>query len=98
LEAAVIRRIFHEFVELGYSEYKIAEGLNSDGIPAPGGGQWAAGMVIRRLRNRKYAGAIVYNQTSQKLKTPRRRKLRAKDRPLENDFVSDEAFDELRWN
>ena len=31
-EVAVIQRIFHEFVELGYSEYRIAEGLNADGI------------------------------------------------------------------
>ena len=29
LEAAVIRRIFHEFVELGYSEYKLAGSLHS---------------------------------------------------------------------
>jgi len=72
-EIGVIRRIFHEFVELGYSEYRIAEGLNRDGIRAPGGLRWGAGMVLRRLRNEKYAGTMVYNQTSQKLKTPRRR-------------------------
>jgi hypothetical protein len=33
-EAAVIRRIFHEFVDLGYSEFRIAEGLNRGGILA----------------------------------------------------------------
>lgn len=67
---AVVQRIFHEFVDLGYSEYRIAEGLNEDGIPSPGGNRWAAGSVIARLRNEKYTGTIVYNQTSQKLKTP----------------------------
>jgi len=69
-EVAVVQRIFHEFVELGYSEYKIAERLNTDGIPSPSGHRWAAGSVIARLRNEKYAGTMVYNQRSQKLKTP----------------------------
>ncbi len=32
-EAAVVRRIFHEFVELGHSEYRIAERLNADEVP-----------------------------------------------------------------
>jgi DNA invertase Pin-like site-specific DNA recombinase len=70
-EVAVIRRIFQEFVELGYSEYKIAEGLNRDGIPSPSGRRWGAGGVLARLRQEKYAGTMVYNQTSGKLKTPR---------------------------
>lgn len=36
-DAAVIHRIFHEFTELGYSTYRIAEGLNADQISLPGG-------------------------------------------------------------
>jgi DNA invertase Pin-like site-specific DNA recombinase len=70
-EVAVIQRIFNEFVELNYSEYRIAEGLNADGILSPGGLRWSMGMVRQRLLNEKYAGAMVYNRTSQKLKTPR---------------------------
>jgi DNA invertase Pin-like site-specific DNA recombinase len=69
-EVAVIRRIFTEFVQLGHSEYKIAEGLNNDGIASPGGRRWGAGSILSRLRQEKYAGTMVYNQTSQKLKTP----------------------------
>ena len=72
-EVAIIQRIFHEFVELGYSEYRIAEGLNADGILSPGGHRWSAGMVVDRLRKEKYAGTMVYNQTTQKLQTPVRR-------------------------
>ena len=72
-QVAVMQRIFHEFVELGYSEYRIAERLNADGILSPGGRRWTAGMVLDRLQNEKYVGTMVYNQTSQKLKTPRRR-------------------------
>ncbi|MCA9107525.1 MAG: recombinase family protein, partial [Planctomycetales bacterium] len=88
-EVAVIRRIFHEFVDLGYSEYRIAEGLNDEGILSPSGRQWRAGSVVSRLRNETYIGTIVYNKTSQKLKTPRR------DNPPDEWVKSPEAFDGL---
>ncbi len=71
-EVIVIRRIFHEFVELLHSEYRIAEGLNTDGIVSPGGRRWGAGGVLGRLRNEAYVGTLIYNRTSQKLKTPSR--------------------------
>jgi DNA invertase Pin-like site-specific DNA recombinase len=67
-----IRRIFDEFTRLGYSEFRIAEGLHADGIPAPGGGRWTGPSVLYRLRNEKYVGTMVYNQTTSKLKTPSR--------------------------
>jgi len=70
-EVTVIQRIFHEFVERRYSEYRIAEGLNADAIPSPANQRWSAGMVVERLHNAKYAGTMLYNQPSQKLKTPR---------------------------
>ncbi len=70
-QIATIHRIFHEFVELGYSEYKISEGLNRAGIPSPGGKRWGAASVLARIRNETYIGTLVYNKTSQKLKTPR---------------------------
>jgi len=71
-EAAVIRRIFTEFVDEGFSEYRIAERLNQDQIASPGGGRWGAAMIRERLRNETYAGTIVYNRTTKKLKSPRR--------------------------
>jgi len=70
-EVAIVRRIFEEFVEQGHSEYKIAERLNDDGILSPSGRRWGAAGVLARLRNEKYAGTMVYNQTSSKLKTPK---------------------------
>jgi len=72
-EVAVIRRIFEEFVEQGYSEHRIAEGLNRDNIPSPSGNRWGAGAVVGRLRNEKYTGTMLYNQTTQRLKTPTQR-------------------------
>ncbi|MHB9068223.1 MAG: recombinase family protein [Pirellulaceae bacterium] len=86
-QVAIIQRIFHEFVALGYSEYKIAEGLNNDGILSPGGRRWVAGMVLARLRNETYAGTMLYNRTSQKLKTPRH------PNPPETWVHTAEAFD-----
>ncbi len=86
-EVAVIKRIFHEFANLGYSEHRIAEGLNQDGIPSPGGRQWNAGNVLYRLRNETYIGTLRYNKTSQKLKTPRR------PNPPEKWVRTPEAFD-----
>jgi DNA invertase Pin-like site-specific DNA recombinase len=69
-QVAVILRIFYEFVKLRYSEYLIAERLNADGIPSPGGKVWTGAIVAGRLCNEKYAGTMLYNQTTQKLKTP----------------------------
>ena len=72
-QAEVIQRIFREFTELEYSEFRIAEGLNADGIPSPSGRLWTAGTVLNRLRNEKYIGTMVYNQTTQKLKSKTQR-------------------------
>ena len=71
----------------GLSEYRIAEGLNADKISSPGGHRWAAGSVRTILRREKYIGSMVWNQTSQKLKTPRRHN------PPEKWVLTPEAFD-----
>lgn len=84
---AIVQRIFHEFVDLEHSEYKIAETLNSDGILSPGGRRWGAGSVLARLRNEAYVGTLLYNRTSQKLKTPRR------ENPPEKWVRTPEAFE-----
>ncbi len=86
-EVRVIQRLFHEFVELGHSEYRIAEGLNADGIPSPSGRRWGAGSVLSRLKNETYVGTLLYNRTSQKLKTPRR------SNPPEEWVRTSEAFE-----
>ena len=86
-QVAIVQRIFREFVEAGHSEYRIAEGLNADKISSPGGHRWAAGSVRTILRREKYIGSMVWNQTSQKLKTPRRHN------PPEKWVLTPEAFD-----
>ena len=69
-QVAVIRRIFAEFVNDRHNSGDIAAGLNRDGIPSPGGAYWDSAKVRRILTNELYVGTLVYNRTTQKLKTP----------------------------
>jgi DNA invertase Pin-like site-specific DNA recombinase len=59
-EVTAIRRIFHEFVDLGYSTPRIAAGLNANRIPSPGGDGWTARHVLTCLRTRAYAGRTIF--------------------------------------
>ena len=72
-QVSTVRRIFHEFIDLGFSLERIADGLNADGVRSAMGGLWNAGKVRRILTNIMYAGTLVYNKTTSKLKTPTRR-------------------------
>jgi len=67
-EAAVVRRIFMEYVS-GKSPRRIAAELNADGIPSPRGGQWNASTINghwgRRngiLQNELYKGQLIHNR------------------------------------
>jgi len=71
-EVRTIRRIFQQFTEGGRGESAVAEGLNRDGVAAPGGGEWDPSKVRHVLTNEVYIGTLVYNRTTQKLKTPSR--------------------------
>ena len=71
-EVAVVRRISHEFTVGGRHEQAIADGLNRDGIPSPGGRTWDSGKVRDILMDERYTGTMIYNRTTQKLKTPSR--------------------------
>ena len=71
-EVRTIRRIFGQFTKGGRQEGAVADGLNRDGVAAPGGGEWNAPKVRHVLTNEVYIGTLVYNRTTQKLKTPSR--------------------------
>jgi len=71
-QVAAVKRIFHEIAESGRGIGAIAESLNRDGIASPGGGAWDGAKVRRILINELYVGTLVYNKTTQKLKTPTR--------------------------
>ena len=72
-QVATVRRIFDEFISTGRSMREIAERLNRDGSRSAMGGLWDIMKIRRILTNVMYAGTLVYNKTTSKLKTPTRR-------------------------
>lgn len=68
----VVLEIFVLFVKKGFDERQIAGHLNAKDIPSPGGVRWSESSVRHILTNQQYIGAVVYNRTSQRLKTKRR--------------------------
>lgn len=71
-EADVIRGIFTEYLR-GHSLARICEGLNTRGIPSPGGGKWYSSTLIGTasrgtgiLRNQVYKGIIQFNKAEWK--------------------------------
>lgn len=88
-QVKTVREIFRLFVEDGWDEQQIAGRLNSREIPSPGGGNWGVGSVRRILVNQQYAGALVYNKTTQKMKTKPRRN------PREDWIVMPDAYEAI---
>ncbi|MCB5945194.1 recombinase family protein [Acidocella sp. KAb 2-4] len=69
-EAAIVRRIFRAYVG-GQSAYAIARQLNAEKVPGPRDGSWSASLLLGNasretgvLRNRLYAGVMVWNRQS----------------------------------
>lgn len=67
-EVAIVRSIYHAYLEDRKSEQHIAETLNAKGIPTHYGRPWTRSIVHQVLTNEKYIGNNVYNRTSYKLK------------------------------
>ena len=57
----VIRRIFDMCIQ-GYGVHFIAQTLNDEGIPSPGGQKWNTARIAKLLRNPVYRGAIAWNR------------------------------------
>ena len=62
--------IFKALGNEGCEPDEIAERLNGNNVPSPGGASWSAGSVSSVLRSEIYAGTMVWNKTSQKMKAP----------------------------
>ena len=86
---ATVRRIFREFTVTLRSTHEIAAGLNRDRIMSPSGGDWDGSKVHRILINEQYVGTLIYNKTTQKLKTPTR------DNPKSEWVKTAGAFDPI---
>lgn len=70
-EVAIIRGVYHDFVEKGLNEAEIAIRLNNRGITTDLGRPWTRGTVHQVLINEKYIGNNVWNRGSFKLKRRR---------------------------
>lgn len=88
-QVEVVQEIFVLFVEKRYDERQIAGHLNASGTPSPGGVRWSESSVRHILTNQQYAGAVVYNRTTQRLKTKRRAN------PPEKWIVTPDAYDPI---
>ena len=60
-DADLVRLMFHQYTQEGKSLRGIARYLNSQQIPSPEGGLWAAPTVKQILSNPHYTGVVVYN-------------------------------------
>ena len=67
-EVDTVRWIYSAFVRQRKSEAQIATILNEKGITNSTGGLWSHAVINQLLRNEKYIGNNVWNQTSFKLK------------------------------
>jgi DNA invertase Pin-like site-specific DNA recombinase len=67
-EVAVVRQIYHKFIEENMTEVQIAGWLNMQGLVSDLGRSWTRGTVHQILINDKYAGHNVWGRTSFKLK------------------------------
>jgi DNA invertase Pin-like site-specific DNA recombinase len=69
----VVQEIFQLFIDKGFDERQIAGHLNGKEIPSPAGRTWSVASIRHILTNQQYAGAVVYNRTTQRLKEKRQR-------------------------
>lgn len=67
-EIAVVKQIFHSFVDDNQSEAIIAADLNAKGIRTDRGRNWTPSVVRQLLSNEKYIGNNIWNRSSFKLK------------------------------
>lgn len=102
-EAAVVRRIFDDYVAGGHSIREITRRLNADAVATPTGKPvWGTSTVGRLLRNEAYVGRVYYNRTESTPTTSRtgRRSTLQRQRPREEwiaiavpSIVAEEAFE-----
>ena len=98
-EVATVRRIFRMCCEEHLPDTVIATRLNAEGLRNQHGRAWSAHNVKSILNNEKYAGTLIFNRSTQRLKSSRRPNDVAKWIRLEDAFegiVSREVFNQTR--
>lgn len=102
-EAAVVRRIFDDYVAGGHSIREITRRLNADDVATPTGKPvWGTSTTGRLLRNEAYVGRVYYNRTESTPTTSKtgRRSTLQRPRPKEEwiaiavpPIVAEEVFE-----
>lgn len=84
-EAAVVRRIFTDYVAGGHSMREISRRLADDQVPTPTGkrGVWGVSTLGRLLRNEAYVGRVYFNRTETVASNGTARKTKQVTRPRE---------------
>lgn len=95
-EVDVVRRIFSMCSDQDMPDTKIAEQLNSERLKNQHGRPWSAHNVKGVLTNEKYLGSLIFNRSTQRLKSSRRPNDSGKWVRVENAFeavVTQDVFD-----
>ena len=100
-EAAVVRRIFDDYVAGGHSTREITRRLNADRVPTPTGkAVWGTSTIGRLLHNEAYIGRVYWNKTESVADPRPGRRNRQVPRPREDwiaiavpAIVSDDTFE-----
>jgi hypothetical protein len=71
-ETKVVERIYSMYIEERLSDTRIADRLTSQGVPNEHGRPWSSFHVKSILTNEKYCGTLVFNRSTQRLKSSRR--------------------------
>ncbi|MCX7008937.1 MAG: recombinase family protein, partial [Kiritimatiellaeota bacterium] len=87
-EIAVIKTIFRAFVQHKKSPKQIAATLNGENVRSPVRRVWTAQSVQGILSNELYAGTMIYNKTTQRLKSPSHKNPKAEWIRAENAFTA----------
>ena len=107
-EVRIIKEIFEMFTVAGIFEQEIANRLNQRKVPSPKMAQapsstklWGVSAVRKILQDEQYAGLVVYNKTSNKLKTgikknPREEWIVVPSHGKHKSVVSRETFEKAR--
>jgi len=83
-EAAIVRRIFRDYVQNNLSMRQITWHLSQDSVPTPSGKAiWGVSMIGRLLRNEAYVGRVYYNRTTSVLNRSPAKGARQTRRPHE---------------
>lgn len=98
-EVAVIHRIYEMYLAARMSDTGIARRLNDEGVANEFGRTWSPYHVKQVLTNDKYAGTLVFNRSTQRLKSSRRANAQSSWVKVNDAFdaiVSREKLEEAR--